>query len=216
MKPTFALLLASLTLLAQVALADDLDWQADVHYHLISPAPPPGQTAGVEVAEFFWYGCPHCYQFEPYVKQWLQTKPEDVRFVRIPAMFGGAADLHARAYYALEVMGELERLHEPFFKVIQEEKRKLRSPAELEEWVQSQGVDVEKFRATMDSFAVHAKVNRAQSLMRRYGVRSVPTMVVDARYRSGSGFRGYEDVIEVTKYLVDKVRSSQAAAAATQ
>jgi thiol:disulfide interchange protein DsbA len=216
MKATFALIFALLGLFAQSAPADDLDWQAGLHYHLISPAPPPGQADGVEVVEFFWYGCPHCYQFEPYVKQWLQTTPEGVRFVRMPAMFGGAADLHARAYYALEVMGELERLHEPFFKVIQQEKRKLGSPAELEEWVGSQGVDVEQFRATMDSFAVHAKVNRASALMRRYGVRSVPTMVIDARYRSGSGFRGYEDVIEVTQYLVDKVRSNQVAAAAVE
>lgn len=215
MKKTLVLLIAVLALVGQACTADDIDWQEGLHYNLISPAPPPRQQGDpVVVTEFFWYGCPHCYQFEPYLHKWLESKPDGVQFERIPAMFGGAADLHARAYYALEVMGELERLHEPFFKVMQVEKRRLRTQPELEEWLKTQGVDIDKFRAALESFAVYTKVNRASALMRRYGVHSVPTTVVDGRYRSGTGFQGYEGVIEVTQYLVDKERNAPPPAAA--
>jgi thiol:disulfide interchange protein DsbA len=197
----------ALSLIVSPLHADELDWQSGLHYHEISPVPPPAAASEpVEVLEFFWYGCPHCYQFEPHMKKWLETKPEGVVFQQVPALFGGAADLHAQAYYALEVMGELPRLHEPFFKAMHEQKLKLRSRSELEAWLGQQGVDLETFRATIDSFAVHAKVNRARALMRRYGVRSVPVVVIDGRYRSGSGFQGYEGILEVTDYLVDKAR----------
>jgi thiol:disulfide interchange protein DsbA len=191
--------------LGQASLADELDWQAGLHFHPISPAPPPASAeVPVEVVEFFWYGCPHCYQFEPYIEKWAAAKPEGVGFEQVPVLFGGAADLHAQAFYALEVMGERERLHEPLFRAMHREGRKLRSQAELEAWLADQAVDLEVFRAAMGSFAVNAKVNRARALMRRYGVKSVPSVVVDGRYRSGSGFQGYDGIIEVTGYLVDK------------
>lgn len=213
MKKTFALMIAVVALLGQFAWADELEWQEGLHYHTITPVPQGRSGEAIEVTEFFWYGCPHCYEFEPFIKKWIETKPENVNFVRVPAMFGGAADLHARAYYALEVLGELERVHEPFFVAVQQQKRKLDTPASLEDWVGSQGVDVEKFRAAMDSFAVHAKVNRATALMRRYGVQSVPSMVVDGRYRNGRSFQDYAQLIQITEYLVDKAGNSQAATA---
>jgi len=191
-----------------------MGWQSGVHYHRIMPAPAP-RTADqpVEVIEFFWYGCSHCYQFEPFVTKWLDNKPEGVNFTQIPVMFGGAANLHAQAYYALEVTGDLERVHEKLFHAMHEQKKKLRTREELEAWLQANGVDIEAFRAAYDSFAVNAKINRANALMRRYGVRGVPAIVVDGRFRSGDGFRGYDDMIEVTNYLVDKVKNAESATA---
>lgn len=117
-------IIATIALCVGSAAAGETDWQEGLHYHAISPAPPPNPSGEVEVTEFFWYGCPHCYQFEPHLSKWLKNKPEGVTFVRVPVLFGGTADLHARAYYALEVMEELERLHEPLFKVMQIEKKK--------------------------------------------------------------------------------------------
>ena len=195
--------------MASTAHGAGMTWQSGVHYHRIVPEPAP-RTAEqpVEVVEFFMYSCPHCYQFEPFVNNWLEEKPEGVEFTLIPAMFGGPANIHARAYYALEAMGELERVHQKLFGAMHEEKKKLRTRETLEAWLQAQDVDMEAFRAAFDSFAVHAKVNRANALMRRYGIRGVPAIVIDGRYRSGDGFRGYDDMIEVTKYLVDKVRNA--------
>lgn len=214
MYKVIASVIATMALYFGAAVAGEIDWQEGLHYHAISPAPPPNQSGEIEVTEFFWYGCSHCYQFEPHLNKWLKNKPEGVTFVRIPVLFGGAADLHAKAYYALEAMEELERLHEPFFKVMQVDKKKLRTQSELEDWLKSQNVDIDQFREAMNSFAVSAKFNRARALMRRYGVRSVPVLVTDGRYRSGSGFKGYAGVIEVTNHLVDKIRNTEPAAAA--
>ena len=166
----------------------------------------------IEVREIFWYGCPHCRDFEPTVSKWAGGLPANVKFAQIPAMFGGAADLHAQVFYALQGMGELERLHQKLFDTIASG-RKLRTRDEVDTFLKENGVDMAKFSDAMNSFAVAAKVNRARSLMRRYGVRSVPAVVVDARYRSGTGFSGYQEITEVLDYVVDKVLAQRKAQA---
>ena len=97
MKKIFALLLIAFFSTSVHAV----NWQEGQHYHLITPVPEMGTGDQVEVIEFFWYGCPHCYQMEPAMNDWLAKKPDNVKFTRIPVMFGGAANMHAKAYYAL-------------------------------------------------------------------------------------------------------------------
>lgn len=189
-------------------------FQEGVQYVPIQPQPAMGTGEQVEVIEFFWYGCPHCRDFEPTVMRWAEKQPENVNFVQMPVMFGGSADLHAQVYYALEGMGELDRLHKKIFDAMHVEKRKLKSRAEVDDFLAENGVDLEKFNEAMRSFAVAAKVNRARALMRRYGVRSVPAMVVDGRYRSGTGFRGYEEITEMIDHVVDKVLAQRGVQAA--
>ena len=182
-------------------------------YVPIQPQAPVGVGNEVEVIEFLWYGCPHCREFEPTIARWGSGLPEAVTVNQVPVMFGGPADLHAQAYYALQGMGELERLHEKLFHAMHVEKNKLRSRGDLDAFLEQNGVDMAHFSEAMNSFAVAAKVNRARALMRRYGIRGVPALVVDGRYRSGSGFKSYEEMTEVVDYLVDKVlmqRNAQA------
>ena len=174
-------------------------YQAGTEYDLISPAPPKGAGNEVEVVEFFMYTCPHCKNLEPTLKAW--KKPENVTFSRIPAMFGGVATLHAKTYYALEIMGEGERLHEPLFHAIHDQKRRLMKQQDIEAFLKEQDVDIEKFRAAISSFTVRTKANRASALTRRYGIRSVPAMVVDGRYR----VKNSPQITEVTDHLVEKV-----------
>jgi len=188
------------------------DFKEDLHYSRILPEPPQGKASDkIEVVEFFMYTCPHCYDFEPTVNAWLANKPEDVEFVRVPAMFGGAANLHAKAYYALQAIGEGERVHEAFFHEIHDKKNRLRTVDAVEDFVESQGVDREKFRAAMKSFAVAAKTNRAATLLRRYGVRAVPKLVVDGRYRSGRGMN-YKGMVDLSDHLIGQVRNQRAGA----
>ena len=201
-KRLLSLLLAGLFLLPSLPVLA-VQWQEGVQYIPIQPAPPVADGDQVEVVEFFWYGCPHCYRFEPFVKKWLAGKPDNVHFTKIPAPFPGPAQMHAKAYYALQLMGK--DLTDPIFKAMHEQHEKLRSRQAFEDFVASQGVDREKFRAAMDSFAVQTRFNRAQALARRYGINSVPSLVVDGRYRSGSGFKSYAEMTEVVDYLVDKV-----------
>ncbi len=203
-KKLLAALLSGLVILATVpSIAKS--FEEGLQYVPIQPQPAVGTGNEVEVVEFFWYGCPHCRDFEPTVSQWAQSLPENVKFSQVPVMFGGAADLHAQMYYSLESMGELQRLHEKLFHAMHVQKLKLRSLAEVEAFLQENGVDIEQFSRTMNSFAVAAKVNRARALMRRYGIRGVPALVVDGRYRSGKGFASYQEMTEVADHMVDKV-----------
>ena len=204
------LLIAAVTLLGS---AGAKSFQQGVQYVPVQPQPPVATDDRVEVVEFFWYGCPHCRDFEPVVNRWAAALPDNVTFTQVPVMFGGAADLHAQVYYALEGMGELGRLHEKLFHAMHVEKRKLRSREEVDAFLAANGVDMDAFRDAMNSFAVAAKVNRARALMRRYGIRSVPTLVMDGRYRSGTGFRSYEDMTAVIDHVVAKVLDQRAQAA---
>ena len=205
-----SVLLAGLVL---AGAAGAKSFREGVQYVPIQPQPPVANGDQVEVIEFFWYGCSHCKAFEPSVKRWQARLSDDVSFTQIPVLFGGAADLHAQMFYALEAIGELERMHDKLFHVMHVEDRKLRSRAEAEAFLAENGVDMAAFSEAMGSFAVAAKVNRARTLMRRYGVRSVPTMVVDGRDRSGTGFANYDEITEVVDHVVDKVRAQRQAQA---
>lgn len=204
-------LAAGILMIAGTALAKP--FEEGVQYVPIKPQPAVGSGDQVEVVEFFWYGCPHCRDFEPAVMKWSAALPENVKFNQVPVMFGGPADLHAQVYYALQGIGELERMHHKLFDVMHVQKRKLRTRDAVDAFLQENGVDMDKFREAMNSFAVAAKVNRARALMRRYGVRAVPALVIDGRYRSGSGFRSYEEMTEVVDHVVDKVLAQRKAQA---
>ncbi len=206
-------LIAAFLLLAAGSVAAK-PFQEGVQYVPIQPQPAMGAGDQVEVIEFFWYGCPHCRDFYPVVSKWAKQLPDNVTFVEMPVMFGGSADLHAQVFFALQGIGELERLHTKLFDALHVAKRDLKNRAAVDAFLEENAVDMVKFNEAMGSFSVAAKVNRARALMRRYGVRSVPTMVVDGRYRSGTGFRSYEEITEVMDHVVDKVLSQRQTQAA--
>jgi len=187
-----------LSLFSTGLLAADLKEGTD--YELISPAPPKGTGNEVEVLEFFMYTCPHCQTLDPQLQEWVKKQPENVKFQHMPAMFGGAANLHAKTYFALEVIGEAQRLHETFFKAIHDQKQRLRNQKDIEKFLAENNVDLEKFRAAMKSFTVQTKANRAAALMRRYGIRSVPALVIDSRYR----IKNTPTVLETADALIEK------------
>lgn len=212
MNKVSLLVVAVLLLLAGSVAAKS--FQEGVQYVPIQPQPAMGSGDQVEVIEFFWYGCPHCRDFYPIASKWAEGLPDNVKFVEMPVMFGGAADLHAQVFFALQGIGELERLHQALFDALDADKKALETRAKVDAFLAENGVDMTQFNDAMSSFAVAAKVNRARALMRRYGVRSVPTMVVDGRYRSGTGFKSYEEITEVMDHVVDKVLSQRQAQAA--
>lgn len=195
--------------LAQAAPA----FKEGLQYTLITPPPPQPEGKDVEVIEFFWYGCPHCFALEPHVQTWLKNKPDYVKFERIPAPFSGRAMLHAKTFFALKVMGELDRVHESIFDAMHKQHRKLDTLDEMTAFLKEQGVDIDKFRAAMDSFAVQTQLNRAVVLARRYGINSVPTFIVDGRYKSGKGFKSYGEFTELVDYLAAKTLKERQGAA---
>ena len=185
-------------------------FEEDLHYFSVIPEQPGAEGDKVQVVEFFWYACPHCYRLEPSLEAWLRRKPDYVQFDRIPAMFSRPdVVLHAKTYYALRLMGEVERLHEKLFTAIHEQDKALKTQPEMEAFLKDQGVDIDAYRKAMKSFAVQTQARRAAVLAERFDIRGVPAIVVDGRYRTG-GLEG-ETLMRVTDFLVDKVRKEKQA-----
>lgn len=205
-------LLAVIGFAMMTSFAMAADYQEGLQYNVITPPPPVGSGNEIVVEEFFMYLCPHCKDLEPAINSWLEKKPEGVKFSRVPAMFGGAASLHAKAYYALEIIGDGERMHEPLFHAIHDEHKRLNTPKALEEFLEENKVDMDKYHAAFSSFTVQTKANRAAALIRRYGITVVPVLVVDGRYRVNNA----AEVMQVTDHLLIKVEENRKAATASR
>jgi len=178
-------------------------------YKLVSPAQPTITKNKVEVVELFWFGCPHCYHFEPDLNNWLANKPENVVFVRIPAVFNQVWALHARAYYTAESLGLYEnnshKFHDAFFDEFHNKKNRLMDKKSLQTFFARFGVSSEDFNNTFDSFAVNTKVNRAITLSKRYQLDGVPSMIINGKYRvDGPMAGGRKGMIKVMNFLINK------------
>ena len=195
-------------LLATVALADD-EFLAGRHYETIEPPAETNVAAGkVEIVELFWYGCPHCFQFEPLIASWLKTKAPYIEFVRMPAVFAANWEIHARAFYAAEQLGVLDQVHEPLFDALHNERRKVFSADELAAFYAEHGVSAEDFHKAYNSFDVDKKTRRAVALTRKYGIGGVPAIIVNGKYRSSTQQAGsYEDLLKVADFLAAKEAS---------
>jgi thiol:disulfide interchange protein DsbA len=188
---------------------------AGVEYRELS-APQPADAVGkIEIIEFFWYGCPHCYSFEPLVEPWVKKLPKDTQFRRVPAIFNDEWEQGARAYYALEAIGELQRLHKPLFDAVHTGSRlKVGNEAALTEWLGKQGVDTTKFAAAYRSFSVEGKVKRAKQLTQAYKLEGVPAMAVNGRYVViTDNLKSFDQMLAVSDYLIDLSRKQSGKAA---
>jgi thiol:disulfide interchange protein DsbA len=185
-------------------------FEEGVHYHWVASNPVPGDK--IEVIEFFWYGCPHCYSFEPYLDAWLASAPDDVTFVKAPATFNRPeVMMHARTFYALESMGAPAQIHKDIMVEMHERKNRLGDQAAMERFLESKGVDVAAYREAMESFAIYVKVQQAAQQAQRYGVSGVPALVVDGQFRNGDS-KSYEEMIALLDFLVAEAREGRAAA----
>ena len=186
------------------------DFQEGRHYYKITPSVPTDVEEGkVEVAEIFWYGCPHCFDFEPHLVTWKETLPENVNFKRMPAVLNRGWVAHARAFYALETMGELDKIHPIFFEAIHTQGRRLRDKESMARFLSQHDIDAEKFKNAYDSMYVETKIKRVDQVVRQYGVSSVPQVVVNGKYRiSASDAGGYENLLRVVDMLVAKEMSA--------
>jgi thiol:disulfide interchange protein DsbA len=188
---------------------------AGVEYRELS-APQPADAAGkIEIIEVFWYGCPHCYNFEPVIEPWVKKLPKDTQFRRVPAIFNDEWEQGARAYYALEAIGEGQRLHKPLFDAVHTGSRlKVANEAALTEWLGKQGVDTKKFAAAYRSFSVEGKVKRAKQLTQAYKLEGVPAMAVNGNYVViTDSIRSFEQMLAVSDYLIDQSRKENGKAA---
>ncbi|MGV8861995.1 MAG: thiol:disulfide interchange protein DsbA/DsbL [Pseudomonas sp.] len=185
--------------------------EAGKQYVELSSAVPVSEPGKIEVVEMFWYGCPHCYAFEPTINPWAEKLPADVHFVRIPAMFGGPWDAHGQLFLTLQSMGVENKVHSAVFNAIQKEHKKLTTPDEMAEFVATQGVDKDKFLATFNSFAIKGQIVAAKELAKKYGITGVPTLIVNGKYRFDLGSAGGpEQTLQVADQLIAKERAAVA------
>lgn len=200
-----------LALMPWAAGAESADYAEGINFERIAPPLPTSGGDKVQVTEFFWYGCPHCYQFEPYLKAWLAQKPDYVEFEQVPAIFDSPRwELHARAFYTAEVLGVLDRLHPALFEAIHEHKRRLLNRDALKAFFAEHGVEAEAFDSTFNSFAVENKVRRAKDLTQRSGIGGVPATAVDGRFRIEAGMATtYKILIDTTRYLARQVHEGE-------
>ena len=182
--------------------------KAGAEYRELSTPQPTDAAGKIEVLEFFWYGCPHCYNFEPVLESWVKKLPKDTQFRRVPAMFNDEYAQAARAYYALEAIGEAERLHKALFDAVHTGSRlRVANEAALTEWLGKQGVDTKQFAAAYRSFSVEGKLKRAAQLTQAYKIEGVPTMAVNGRYVVVTdNVKSFEQLLAVSDYLIDQTR----------
>jgi len=178
-------------------------------YRVLYNQPPVEKGAPLEVVEFFWYGCPHCYKFEPYLENWKAKKPADVKLLKVPAAFHPQAKFHAYVYYALELIGEAERMQNVIFEAIHKKGNKLADQAAVEKLLEENGVDVKTFRKAMKAWHVDSKVKRAIALFDKTQLRGVPSLAVNGRYTSGD-VKNYQQLADVIDHMIGLVREEQA------
>ena len=205
--------LVSASLFGMTAQAADVPLEAGKTYVELANPVPVAEPGKIEVVELFWYGCPHCYAFEPTINPWADKLPADVHFVRIPAMFGGPWDAHGQLFLTLDAMGVENKVHAAIFNAIQKEGKRLTDKNDMADFVATQGVDKDKFLQTFDSFAIKGKIAQAKELAKKYEVSGVPTLIVNGKYRFDLGTAGGpEQALNVADQLIAKERAAEKAA----
>jgi len=208
MRRVFAIMLAVFLALPGLAPAQQ---QGKFAYTELQQRQPPETASGkIEVLEFFWYGCPHCYSLEPTLEGWLKKLPPDVQFVRVPAVFNERWQYDAAIYYTFEAMNLVQKLHRPFFDAIHRDNLRTDSRPALAEWLKKQGVDEKRFFDTMGSMGVDTKLRRAIHLTLAYRIDGTPAMAVQGRYTvSAQQGRSHQGMVETVDYLVAQARKQK-------
>ncbi len=179
---------------------------ADQAWVDIDPPQPTAYKDKVLVEEVFSYMCPHCNNFEPYMKEWEKNKADYIVFERLPAEFNRRSWIPvARLYYTAQILGVLDKAHPAVFKRIHEQRKFFRSEDDVVDFLTAYGLDENKVRSTYNSFAVETKLRRAQTLISRYGVTGVPAVIVNGKYRTNATLaKGYPNLIKTINQLAEQ------------
>lgn len=201
---TFALLMP----LAFSSFAQIERFVAGTHYTELAAPVNTNDSSKVEVLEVFWYGCSHCFRFEPLIANWEATMPADVDFGRFPAMWNGLMEVHAQVYYTAEAMDALDVVHEHVFNAINIEGNRLQNEGQIGALFAKYGINEDEFAKSFNSFSVRTKVNQAKQRMQAYEIRSTPNMIVNGKYlvATGQSVLTQADMLDIVDFLVEKER----------
>ena len=179
-------------------------------YRVLPMAQAVESKGKIEVIEFFWYGCPHCHDFEPELSAWIKRQSKDVVVKKIPVAFRDDLLIHSQLYYALESLGKHD-LHAKVMDAIHVEKRRLLTEPEITDWIASQGIDRQAFITAFRSFSVTSKARLANQIAQAYRIDGVPTIGVQGKYITSPSIAGGSKAraIDVMDHLVAKVRKQK-------
>jgi thiol:disulfide interchange protein DsbA len=208
---TRALAFAAAAVLSLSALAAGPEAFEGHDYTRVKNPQPVATGNKVEVLEFFWYRCPHCFQLEPAINTWMKTLPKDAQMRRVPAVFREDWMPGAKLYYTLEQMGRLGALHAKVFDAYHLENINLNDPAVLGGWIAKQGVDRKKFEGVYNSFSTQSKATQGARLATTYAITGVPAFIIDGKYATSVSMTGSEArLFEVLDQLIVKARAERA------
>jgi thiol:disulfide interchange protein DsbA len=193
----------ALLMLVSGAASAQTSFVAGTDYQVISPAVKTTQPDKVVVTEIFWYGCPHCFRFEPYVDRWATGLPDGVVFEQVPSSLNPRWTELARAYYAFKMMGALEQTHKALFDAIHVKRQRLDSLDSIAEFAADRGLDEKVFREDYFSFPVETQIRKNTQKEKRYGHRGVPAVIVNGKYLVTASLAGSnERMIQMMDFLV--------------
>ncbi|MDT8363279.1 MAG: thiol:disulfide interchange protein DsbA/DsbL [Nitrosomonas sp.] len=203
-------LLLSILFLGLLSSATQAQMVEGKDYIRLATQQPTEDKEKIEVIEFFWYGCPHCNDLHPHLKNWLENKPEDVNFRYVPAIFRANWMPAAKTFYAMESLDLTKQLNDKLYHAIHRDKIDLSKEPTLFAWIEKQGIERSKFVNAYNSFTVQNQASRAAQMTKQYQVTGVPALVVNGTYLTSGRLSGTpQDTITVLNYLLDKVRQEQ-------
>jgi protein dithiol oxidoreductase (disulfide-forming) len=191
---------------SRFAVAQAIERAFEESYRTIAPqATPVGDK--IEVIDFFWYGCPYCYQLMPLIEAWDKTKPADVTLRRVPAVLREEWLPDAHLYYTLELLGAADRLHTKVFDALHRDRVLITDRESWAKWAVANGIERAKWDEAYNEKTVRDNVLRAVETARDYDVRGTPVLVVDGRYQTGGGLAGsLKNVMPTVTGLVNLAR----------
>jgi len=178
--------------------------------YTVLKSPQPVPAGKIEVTEFFWYGCPHCYDFEPELEAWAGKQGKDVVFKRVPVAFRDDLLPHTKIFYALESLGKLDALHGKVFEAIHKDRKRMLSTDEIADFMAKNGIDRKQWLDTYNSFTVTTNAQRANKIADSYKIEGVPTVVVQGKYETSPSIAGTKPAaIQAMDFLVTGVRAKK-------
>lgn len=207
-----ALLLSLLLLGLSAMTTAEQAYQAGKDYVVLEQPVRTRDSSKIEVVEVFWYGCSHCYNFEPLVSKWHDSQQADVDFWASPAVWNARMKIHARAFFTAKALGVLDKLHTPLFTTLVVERKPLANQQQVENLFADYGVDRKAFNKTFNSFGINSQVNQADARARSYKISGTPEVIVNGKYRVTASMAGGQvEMLQVVDHLVAHERSKLAA-----
>lgn len=201
------LILPILLVLFSFNIAYAEEFTEGIDYTTLDKPVKTSDPSKIVVTELFWYGCPHCFRFEPYAQSWKKTLAKDVKFEQIPSTLNPRWSDHARAHYALELLGKIDDIHAKLFNAIHIQNKHLNDRDSIADFVSQYGVNKQKFKDAFNSFAVETKLRKNAKKERLYHVEGVPSIIINGKYvTSGSLAGSYARMLKIMDFLVQSER----------